>query len=387
MDNDPPSWADAELTRELPHLAAASETQTVEFKREFPKHAGDLAKEIAAFATSNAGMILLGVEDSGEIIGIPEGGKDVVRRGIRERLEGIFNLVRPTITPGIRFAVFEDKVVAAITVPKGAQPIYYASSIPYHRLLTAARPMAPDDVIEAVLSWSTAHGQASPEAEFLGGLAPFWAQVDLTVYERKLCQLNPWAENLRWTAGHQADVARRFAAGVPVELEALAEPLNKLASALEVIAEERPMLSGPSLEVLGAIQDAEQIVEEVRAKYLGPGRFNAKVAADQRAVVVSEAKLLSALIQRIEADSSGSIYQAAQSEASERGEALFYVASIGAGVGDAAACAELREIAVALRAIDKMSVYMDGGKSLRKIFDAARDADRRLQQWLRVGEA
>ncbi|AXB80068.1 helix-turn-helix domain-containing protein [Novosphingobium sp. P6W] len=70
MDNELPSWADAELTHELPHLAAASETQTVEFKREFPKHAGDLAKEIAAFATSNAGMILLGVEDSGEIIGI-----------------------------------------------------------------------------------------------------------------------------------------------------------------------------------------------------------------------------------------------------------------------------------------------------------------------------
>lgn len=388
MEDQLPGWVDASLTQDLPRLAAASETQTAEFKREFPKHAGDLAKEIAAFATSNAGTILLGVEDSGEIVGVPEGLDDAGRRALRTRLEGIFNLVKPTIAPGIRFALFEAKVVAAIDVPKGAQPIYYASSIPYHRLLTAARPMAPEDVIEAVLAWSAERrGEASAEAQFLGELASFWARVDLTVSERQLQQLKPWAETLRWTAGHQADLARQFAASAPHELEALVEPLRKLATALEVIASERPTLSGTDIEVLGAIQDSEHIVEEVRARYLGPGRFSAKAAQDQRTSIETQARLLADLVERIAADPRGMSYKTIQSEASERGEALFYVASLGIGTGSVAMRDELRQIAKALRAIEKMRVFMDGGKSIERVFEAARECHQRLQNWLAAPEA
>jgi ATP-dependent DNA helicase RecG len=383
MEEQFPGWADAALTQNLPRLAAASETQAVEFKHEFPKHAGDLAKEIAAFATSNAGTILLGLEDSGEIVGLRDALEDAGRRALRTRLEGIFNLIKPTIAPGIRFAIFEDKAVAAIDVPKGSQPIYYANSIPYHRLLTAARPMAPEDVIEAVLAWSAERsGEASAEAQFLGELAGFWARVDLTVSERQLEQLNPWAENLRWMAGHQADLARQFAASAPHELEALVEPLRKLATALEIIATERPMLGGTDIEVLGAIQDADQIVADVRARYLGPGRFSARAAQDERASIETQARLLTDLVERIAADPQGMSYKTVQSETSDRGEALFYAASLGIGTGGTAERDALRQIAEALRRIEKLRVYMDGGKSIKRVFEATCDCHERLQGWL-----
>lgn len=366
----------------LPQLAVGGETQTVEFKREFPKQASDLAKEIAAFATSNAGMILLGVEDDGEIVGVPEALDDVGRRTLRTRLEGIFNIVRPTIAPGIRFALFEGKAVAAIEVPKGPQPIYYANSVPYHRLLTAARPMFPDDVIEAVLSWAAERESGpSPESLFLGELAGFWPQVDLTVTERQLPQLNPWAENLRWTAGQQADQARQLAASAPVEMEALREPLLNLAAALNTIATERRRLGAPDLDVLQAVHDAEQIVARVQASYLGLGRFSASIAKQQRTSLTTQARLLDDLVRRIDASSGSISAKIVQDETHQRGETLFLVASLGVGIGDEAKRRELREIAIELRAIAQLSIYMDGGRSTERIFTAARDCRARLQAW------
>ncbi len=64
-----PDWADTRLSGELAILRSRGEGQNLEFKREFPKQATDLAKEIAAFATSNQGTILLGVSDSGDLVG------------------------------------------------------------------------------------------------------------------------------------------------------------------------------------------------------------------------------------------------------------------------------------------------------------------------------
>lgn len=46
------------------------ESQYIEFKREFPAKVYALAKEIAAFATSNQGIIYLGITNNGEIIGL-----------------------------------------------------------------------------------------------------------------------------------------------------------------------------------------------------------------------------------------------------------------------------------------------------------------------------
>lgn len=61
-----PPWADEKLSRDLPRIRAKGESQEVEFKREFPQQVSDLAKEVAAFATSNTGTIFLGIDDNGD---------------------------------------------------------------------------------------------------------------------------------------------------------------------------------------------------------------------------------------------------------------------------------------------------------------------------------
>ena len=80
-------------------------------------------------------------------------------------------------------------------------------------------------------------------------------------------------------------------------------------------------------------------------------------------------------------------YKTVQSETSELGEVLFHAASLAVGTGDSAQSDALRQIAVSLRAIDKMRVYMDGGRSIKRLFEAARDCHERLKGWLTSAEA
>ena len=51
------------------HLIATGECQTIEFKRA-ASPAKDLAREIVAFANTGGGTLILGIDDSGQIIGI-----------------------------------------------------------------------------------------------------------------------------------------------------------------------------------------------------------------------------------------------------------------------------------------------------------------------------
>ena len=53
-----------------PVLRAKGENQDLEYKAQFPKNLRDLTKEIAAFATSNEGYILIGVADNGDLVGL-----------------------------------------------------------------------------------------------------------------------------------------------------------------------------------------------------------------------------------------------------------------------------------------------------------------------------
>jgi Putative DNA-binding domain len=98
-----PPWADADLSQRLSHLAASGERQDLEYKERFPAQARDLAKEIAAFATSNSGTILLGVAKSGEIVGLADCETASGRESLLDRIAGICaKTVTPSITPRFR---------------------------------------------------------------------------------------------------------------------------------------------------------------------------------------------------------------------------------------------------------------------------------------------
>lgn len=77
---------------ELIKLLPNGETEQVEFKRAFPKNAAELSQTLAAFANTNGGTLLIGVNDGGELVGVENGD---------ETLQRLTNSSRDTITPSL----------------------------------------------------------------------------------------------------------------------------------------------------------------------------------------------------------------------------------------------------------------------------------------------
>ena len=177
-------WDQTQLAEEARRWAAHGETQAVEFKEELPNQLRDLGKEIAAFATSNDGVILLGVTDSGEWVGLADLQTCQGRQALTGRIEGILaNVVRPLVTPYVSFAELGGKVVAVVFVEKGSAPIYYASGVPYLRQLTASRPATPHEVMEFVLRRQDAVGATFGDDVDLGA----WRGVDPLTLRQAAC--------------------------------------------------------------------------------------------------------------------------------------------------------------------------------------------------------
>src|SRR5438874_2558273 len=133
------NWADDKLSQELPTLRAQGEGPRQEFKEDFPEQAHELAKTIAAFATSGGGNILLGVADDGSLVGLT--AVDAAARDkIALRAQNLTAAVRPAVKAAVLFAVDAGKTVLCIQIPKQAEPVYYYDHRPYVRDDRLSRP-------------------------------------------------------------------------------------------------------------------------------------------------------------------------------------------------------------------------------------------------------
>lgn len=154
MANTSDAWVDEELSLTLPNIRAQGEGPNVEFKREFPRQVSDLAKEVAAFATTDGGTIFLGIEDSGDLVGLENVDNAKDRDKYINRIEGICSgSVKPAITPEVKWAVEDDYVVLAVIVPNGPEPLYYSKDVPYVRHIRSSKPADPNEVIRKVTAY------------------------------------------------------------------------------------------------------------------------------------------------------------------------------------------------------------------------------------------
>ncbi|MDD2402758.1 MAG: putative DNA binding domain-containing protein [Clostridia bacterium] len=101
-----------------------SENSYLEFKEEGIR-AKDLAEEIVAFANSEGGTILIGVDDDGNIKGVKDNKVE----------ETIMNICRnnciPHIIPDFNKVEIEGKIVVVVDVPKGKSKPYYTADHKY----------------------------------------------------------------------------------------------------------------------------------------------------------------------------------------------------------------------------------------------------------------
>lgn len=160
-----PKWANEPLSRSLPAIRECGESQEIDFKREIPETARKLAQELAAFGTSGGGIVYIGIEDDGTLIGV-DCSSGAERDDLAERLHGIVTSVKPDLKCDIQFAEEGGKTVAAVVVPEQDEPVYYSDGKPYIRDKRRARPATPEEVKNAVWSHpSSEHRRAMEEVK------------------------------------------------------------------------------------------------------------------------------------------------------------------------------------------------------------------------------
>ena len=129
-------------TDEMLELIKKGENQTVEFKEKSVKP-NELAKEIVAFANTNEGIILIGVDDEGSIKGV----KDKIYE------EKIRNIAQENCNPSIQLETMEytinNKKILAIFVPQGRHKPYLRNDGKlFVRRGSTSRPADPAEIKE-----------------------------------------------------------------------------------------------------------------------------------------------------------------------------------------------------------------------------------------------
>jgi len=128
-------------TDEIKKIIQNGENSYIEFKEEEIK-AKELAEEIVAFSNSEGGMILIGVDDEGNIKGVKD---DKIE-------ETVMNICRnnciPHIIPLYENIEVEGKRIAVITVPKGLNKPYYTADHKYYvRVGTTKRIASKEELL------------------------------------------------------------------------------------------------------------------------------------------------------------------------------------------------------------------------------------------------
>ncbi|MBB3231142.1 AlbA family DNA-binding domain-containing protein [Halomonas stenophila] len=385
-------WFDDAFSRDLPMLRAQGEGQEMEFKREFPQQASDLAKEIAAFATSNTGTILLGVEDNGDLVGLAGVGNAEERDTLLRRLEGICSgSIKPAVTPRVTWAMENDCVVLAITVSKGSEPIYYSQGKPYLRHITTSRPAEPHEVVALICDYLS--HRLGPSAEnddeetsFFSELSAIlnrilvWAE---TPAEQRM--LNPWLEE--WRSDYEAEARhlRELAATDIAVRKGIDERIHDVARALDEVASFRLTLGcGDKLE--SKASHARDMTFSLKTETVDHIPLSEESLRLVRNAIREASRKVAALAERAQEMADSGRIEELQSEVGSVGNQLMQLSFYDLDTIGPDAAHSVREIGLAMRLLEVARIYMDGGKSIQRIVDEVGDCSRRLEELVeRIG--
>ena len=136
---------------ELIEKIMLGEDTTIEFKREMP-HRNSLADEIAAFANSHGGVLLIGVDDYREIVGLELQELDRVEKTVVEICEDNIEPTVPIFTEKLRI---NDKNLLKIEVPRSLF-VHKTSNGYFTRQGSSKREMRTDQLARLLQSRSQA---------------------------------------------------------------------------------------------------------------------------------------------------------------------------------------------------------------------------------------
>ena len=101
------------------------ESSILEFKREVPQKKQILLKTVIGFSNIYGGQIIIGVDDDGEVIGVPEESVEQLQDDL---YRSIYDVVAPSIFPSIVTKRMGDSLVIIIDITEGIKKPYHFHS-------------------------------------------------------------------------------------------------------------------------------------------------------------------------------------------------------------------------------------------------------------------
>ena len=136
---------------ELIEKIMLGEDSTIEFKREMP-HRNSLADEITAFANTEGGIILIGVDDNSDIVGLELQQLNQVEKTVVEICEDSIEPAVPIFTEKLRI---DDKNILKIVMPRSLF-VHKTSNGYFTRQGSSKREMPTDQLARLLQSRSQA---------------------------------------------------------------------------------------------------------------------------------------------------------------------------------------------------------------------------------------
>jgi ATP-dependent DNA helicase RecG len=107
--------------RELELLIREGEGYNVEYKQSFPSKLSELANELCAFANANGGVLLIGINDKQQVVGV------ILDNVQRSRIQNVVNLIDPALAIQVSEHTINGKVILCFECPAGEQKPYVVS--------------------------------------------------------------------------------------------------------------------------------------------------------------------------------------------------------------------------------------------------------------------
>jgi len=247
----------AELLRDLEHDLVKGESQSVEFKEEFPENANDLAKEIASFATTNAGRVYIGIDDDGNIVGLKEisdmtyaKAKDDYQR----RIQGVTQGIDPPVRVSVEFIEKDARIVARIDVPKGSEPTYYVNGRPYVRDLSVSRLARAAEVKELhsrYLGVMRPPRRADEIGSYATALLDLTSDIELILATYRDHLINPDLNQMLYDIHTHSELLSGMSKVKPAEQLNIREHLVTISESLDSLASHTFTLGTRSIDEFG----------------------------------------------------------------------------------------------------------------------------------------
>jgi len=113
---------------EILNIVAQGEGYNAEFKESIPSRLRDIAEEICAFANSSGGVLIIGVNDSNQIVGVTYDNNRL------SRIQDAINGINPSLRVPIETKLVRGDNIIYIEVPTGSQKPYILSGAIYIRI-------------------------------------------------------------------------------------------------------------------------------------------------------------------------------------------------------------------------------------------------------------